>query len=254
MNNYINTIQSLLKRNAPTLLSSTAMAGVVTTAYLASKATVQAVRKIEALESTGGTADTRKQRLKERVPRVWKFYIPAAASGAVTIGSIAGTAHLSNRRMAAAQAAFVLSERAFTEYRDKVVEEYGARKDETIRASIAEDRIRETPPSKSLVVGSGDVLCCELQTMRYFSCDMETLRRAENDINARLVRHDVATLDDFYYLIGMQSTANSGDVGWNSDKLLSIEFSSVLDERGRPCLAFSYNYLRPIYDGVERSW
>src|SRR5690349_5425915 len=133
----LSTVQSFLKQNSGTILSGTAITGVVTTAYLASKASIEAARRIDTVENMGGTADTVKQRMKERVPLVWKLYIPATASGAVTIFCIVGGTRVSNRRVAAAQAAFVISERAYQEYRNKVIEEYGARKDETIRASIA---------------------------------------------------------------------------------------------------------------------
>lgn len=244
MRDTIHTVQSMLKRNSPIILSSTAITGVVTTAYLAARASFHAQRRLNML-----TVDAP---LKTQAKEVWKLYIPAVASGAVTIFCIVGTTRVTNKRAAAAQAAFVLSERAYSEYRAKVVEEYGERRDQTIRDSIAEDRVRSNPPPAPglLVTGPGSVLCMELHTGRYFASDMETLRRAENDINARLVRQDSATLDDWYYLIGMQPTATSGDLGWNSDKLLSLEFTSSLDDVGRPVLVFGYNYVRPLYEGI----
>lgn len=252
MKQVIKTVHHTLRRNTPVILSSTAITGVVTTAYLAARAAVEAHRRIDAIESVAGTSDSFKQRMKEQLPIVWKLYIPAGASGIVTIACIVGTTRVTNKRAAAAQAAFVLTERAFAEYRAKVVEEYGERKDQTIRDSIASEFVQKNPPPPAnvLVTGPGSVLCCELHTGRYFSSDMESLRRAENDINARLVRHDSATLDDFYYIIGMQPTTTSGDLGWNSDKLLSLEFTSCLDDSGRPCLAFQYNYVRPLFEGM----
>jgi hypothetical protein len=81
---------------------------------------------------------------------------------------------------------------------------------------------------------------------------MESLRRAENDINARLNHHDIASLDDWYDIIGMPPTAGSADRGWHSDKLLRVEFTSILTDDGRPCLAFTYNYTRPLYEGLFR--
>lgn len=242
MKPIFHTIQSTLKRNSPVILSSTAITGVVTTAYLTARASFAAGNRL--------SEDSPWMTRKEKIEKVWKFYIPAAASGAVTIGCIVATTRVTNKRAAAAQAAFVLSERAYAEYRAKVVEEYGERRDQTIRDSIATDRISKNPPPSVLITGPGSVLCCELHSGRYFSSDMETLRRAENDINSRLVRHDSATIDDFYHLIGMSPTTTSGDLGWNSDKLLSLQFTSTLDDQGRPCLAFEYNYIRPLFEGT----
>ncbi len=170
----------------------------------------------------------------------------------MTIACIVGTARVSNKRAAAAQAAFVLTERAYSEYRNKVIEEYGERKDQSLRDSIAEDRVKKnTPPSADiLITGPGNVLCCELHTGRYFSSDMETLRKAQNDLNSRLLGHDTCSLDDFYWLVGLNGTSNSGDLGWTSEKLMVLDFSTVLTEDGRPCLAFEYNYIKPTYEGL----
>lgn len=251
MKDILRDIQKMLKRNSPVILSSTAITGVVTTAYLTGRAAVESSYRIRLFEELKLNHDrTLVEKLKDETRLCWKFYIPAAAAGAVTIGCIIGTTRVTNKRAAAAQAAFVLSERAYSEYRAKVIEEYGDRRDQTIRDSIASDRVSANPPPTTIITGPGSVLCCELHTGRYFTSDMESLRRAENDINSRLVRHDSATIDDFYHLIGVSGTATSGDLGWNSDKLLSLEFTSVLDDQGRPCLAFNYNYIRPLFEGM----
>ena len=186
----INSIVKPLKRNSTTILSTTAITGVVTTAYLTGKAAVQAEHVLRTSDFYHPEIRDRKERVKTRVRLVWRCYVPAAASGAVTIGCIVGTSRISSKRTAAAQAAFVLTERAYSEYRAKVIEEYGERKDQGIRDSIASDRVNAKPPSALIVSGPGNVLCCELHTGRYFTSDMETLRRAQNDLNQRLLGHD----------------------------------------------------------------
>lgn len=255
MKNVLHTAQQFIKSNSPTILSSTAIAGVATTAYLSGRAAIRARDKIRAYQNERSFTESRKQRIINDAKLTWKIYIPAAASGVVTIVCIAGANRVWSTRATAAQAAFIVSERAFQEYRAKVVEEYGERKDQTLRDSVAADRVSANPPPESLIVASGSVICCELHTGRYFASSMETLRRAENDFNSRLLRHDTATLDDWYYAIGVPGTTTSGDLGWNSDKLLSLEFTSVLDDQGRPCLAFSYEpNPRPIYGSLEKGW
>lgn len=248
----VNSVLSTMKRRSPLILSSVAVSGVVTTAYLTGVATWEAADVIHKDEFVSGTHSNRKQRLKERAKLTWKLYIPAAASGVVTIFCVVGTTRVGNKRTMAAQAAFVVTERAYSEYRDKVIEEYGEKKDEKIRASIAEDRVRKNPPpaQEILITGPGNVLCCELLTGRYFASDMEALRKAQNDLNAMLIRQDCASLEEFYYIIGLQPTSYSSDMGWTSDKMMDLEFSTVLSDDGRPCLAFSYNYHRPLYGGL----
>lgn len=240
----VNTILSTVKRNSPLILSSTAVAGVVSTAYLSGKASFRIKHEFDESEFYDVSR-------KDLVKKFWKFYIPTAASGAVTIACIVGSNRIGNRRAMAAQAAFILTERAYSEYRDTVVEELGEKTDQKIRDKLAEKKVKDNPPAKEVtVIAGGNVLCCELYTGRYFLSDMETLRKAQNDLNSMLIKQDFATMEEWYHMIGIQPTEFSSDVGWNADKMMELEFSTVLSEDGRPCLAFSYNYYRSLYDGT----
>jgi len=254
---FMNNVIAMIKRNSTTILSSTAISGVATTAYLTGRASFKAADVLQRQTNWNDylerTFKDKAEKLKHDAKLVWKFYIPAAASGVVTVTCIVGVAKVGNRRALAAQAAFVLTERAYSEYRDKVIEEHGVKKDEKIRASIAEDHIRKSPPTgEVLVTGPGNVLCCELYTGRYFASDMESLRKKVNTLNEYLLRHDQASLEEWYYMLGLAPTSFSSDLGWAADKLLELEFTTVLTDDGRPCLAFSYNYIRPLYEGVFR--
>ena len=106
--------------------------------------------------------------------------------------------------------------------------------------------LQRTQPGYPARVAAGTVLCHESYTGRYFECDMETLRKAENEINSRIVKHDRASLNDLYYILGLGATSYSDNVGWDSARLLELEFSTVLSQDGKPCLAFDYNYTKPV--------
>lgn len=143
-------------------------------------------------------------------------------------------------------AAYSLSERAFSEYKDKVKEKLGERKEQGVRDAIAEDRVRNNPPGQAVVViGDGNSLCYELHTGRPFISSMEALKKAENALNARLLREDFAYLHNFYDLAGIPHTDSDYDFGWTSDKLMELEFTSLLHE-DKPVLAFAYNYYKPL--------
>lgn len=237
-----------LKSNSPEILTALGVSGVVTTAYLTAKASFAASEVIQDNENVGGTHGVPIERFKERAKLVWKIYIPAGVSGALTIVCIVGASKANGRRATAAVTAYSLTERAFSEYREKVVEQIGKGKEQTIRDNIAQDRVSNNPlgSKEVVVVGTGHVLCCELFTRRYFRSDMETLRKAQNDINMRVVNDMYVTLDEFYDLINLSHTSNSGGFGWNSDRLMELLFSTVLAEGGEPCLAFEYNYTKPL--------
>ena len=193
-----NLVRNSAKSHSSVILSCVAGVGVLSSPFLASKATVEAVDLIRAEENLHIRTTDRNERYRENVRLVWKLYIPTAVSATTTVVCIVGANRIQANKTLAAQAAYAFSERAYSEYRGKVVEEYGESKDISIRDSIAEAKVKETPPS--IIAGSGKVLCCEA-TMRYFEADIESLRRAENQINAKMLSNDYATLDDFYHIL-----------------------------------------------------
>jgi hypothetical protein len=71
------------------------------------------------------------------------------------------------------------------------------------------------------------------------------LRKAQNEVNALLVESGYVPLFEFYERIGLPYTSASGELGWEI-KLMDLRFSSCLSENGEPCLAFEYNYVKPI--------
>lgn len=236
--------QHFLKTNSPAILAAVGVSGTITTAYLTAKASFQAAKVIDQIERK----KARDLEPKEMVDLVWKFYIPPALSGGITISAIVAGTAIGTRRTAALAAAYSLSDKALTEYKTKVVEELGERKERKIRDSVAQDNVNANPPSgrEVMLAGPGNVLCFERFTGRYFHSDMETLRKAENTVNAKAQREVYAYLSDFYDLVGLGETSTSQELGWDSDRLMEIEYSTVISEDGRPCLAIEYNYTKPL--------
>jgi hypothetical protein len=237
LSNLLGTTKTVLNKNSPAIMVGVAITGVIVTSYLSGKATLEAVDIIQENEDLD-----RNDLLKKIAP----VYIPTVVSGLLTIGCIIGSNRVSSKRAAAAYSVLALSERAFEEYKDKVTEKFGENKERAVRDEIAQDRVTNNPPNTTLITGTGSVLCCELFTGRYFNSDIETLRKAQNDINAKLVKDMYAPLSEFYYIVGLPTNSNAWNVGWESDKHMALEFTSVLSENNVPCLAFDYNYIKPI--------
>lgn len=240
MNNILAKTLSTLRSNGPEILTGLGVGGVFVTSYFASKSGYEAAQHF----SEGPPLE--EISVKDRIKQTWKIYIPPAVSGAFTVGCILAGARGSNKRTAAAVTAYSLTDRAFTEYKEKVIEQVSKNKDQKIRDEIAQDHVNANPPSTEMIVGDGKVLCCELYTGRYFASTMETLRKAQNDINAWLLQMGKAELDSFYDGIGLPYTSASGNMGWEDDRLMELEITWVGTEDNRPCLAFNYNYLAPL--------
>lgn len=237
----LKLVEKFLSDNSPTILSVVGVAGTIGTAVLSGRASWRARGRLE-------NEDPRMP-VREKAKRVWKLYIPTVSVGGTTVACIVGSNVISVKRGAALATVVSLSEAAFKEYRAKVVEHIGSAKEQRVRDEIAQDRVSRNPASSSQVITLGDssVLCYETMTGRYFNCDMETLRRAENTINAQIIRHDYASQNEFFQEIGLPPTKAGEEIGWNSMNLLELEFSSVLSEDGKPCLSVGY-YTVPIRD------
>lgn len=239
--------QSIASNNAPAIMTGLAVTGLVGTVYFTTTATFKAAEIIAEEEERRrweNEADHDvEQRLEfdEKFKLVWSLYIPAASLFVGTVGSIVFLNHIGARRAATATALYTITDKAFAEYKDKVVEKIGENKEQEVRDDIAQDRVRENPPTEVIIAGSGDVLFYDSITGRYFNSTMETVRRAQNDINYAVINSMYASLSDFYDVIGLPSTSYSEDVGWNADALLDVSFSTVLTEDNRPCISINYD-------------
>lgn len=238
----IRYLEKLAINNSPVLLTAIGVAGTVATAVLTHKAATKAEtlyrEEIEAHYFDGIPLNEWK---KERVKLVWRCYIPPVATGALTIGAIIFANRIGTKRAAAMAAAYTISERAYSEYRDKVVEKIGETKERNLRDELVQDQVRRNPISEeNFIVTSGDVMCCDLFSGRYFRSSVEDIKKAVNDTNYQIMHHQSATLTDFYDRVGLPRTDVSDEIGWNFDKLIEIEFTTVMKEDGQPCIAYRF--------------
>lgn len=242
------------QQNAPTILAGVAVGGVVTTAIFAAKGGAEA--SVDLFRENNRRHDrgvTEQMTGKEQARLVWRRYIPAVSSGVLTIAAIVAMQRVSARRYAAVAAAFSMSEKAFDSYRDKVVRTLGETKEHRITDEVSAERVAQNPnPSKEVIItGKGDMLCFEPLTSRYFESNRDEIDRAVNRLNEEILRNDYASLNDFYNWLGIPTSILGDDLGWTSDKILEVSYSSHLAEDGRPCLAIYYQiqpsarYYRP---------
>lgn len=253
--NLARRAEKLAADNSPAILSGIAIVGTLTTAYLTGKATIRAYEI---------TVDTERNRHfageqnitwtpRERIELCWKEYLPAAGSALVTVASIITAVQIGNRRAAALAAAYTISERAYSEYRDKVVEKFGEVKERQVKDEIAQDRINDNPPTGNQVLPTeGQVLCFDKYNGRYFSSTVEDIKKAQNDTNYEILHNNYASLNDFYSKLGLELVSAGEELGWNSDHLLEVTFSSILSDNNTPVLVMDF-YVAPIR-GHYKSW
>ena len=260
------TIKAGTIKHSPEILTGVGIAGMITTTVLAVKATPKALMLIDSKkqeifdeldpsEVPGNTTNYKDLQLKpiEVVKVAWKPYIPAAVTCAASVTCLIGASSVNAKRNAALATAYELSKTALADYKEKVVETVGEKKEGIIREKVAQKKVDENPPTKSevIITGSGDVLFLEPVSMRYFKSDIENIRKIINDLNYRLTAgmEEYISLSELYDEIGLSHTAQSDDIGWNiyRDGQINIDFPATKTEKGEPCLMLEYN-VEPRYD------
>lgn len=249
--NIAKTIEKFAADNSPSILTAVGVAGTITTAYLSAKAALNARDVLIMDQRLRDMSEVviDEPDVKKILKMTWKCYIPPVLSGAATITAIVFANHIGSKRTVAMTAAYTISEKAYTEYKDKVVEKIGENKERAIRDEIAQDRITRQPVSSSevLIAGNGEVMCFDAYTGRYFKCDVETIKKAQNDTNYQVLHDGYASLNDFYIRVGLPGTSSGEEVGWCSDKLLEVMFSTCMSDDQRPCISLEFR-VAPVRD------
>jgi hypothetical protein len=174
---------------------------------------------------------------------VWRFYIPPALATTGTIVAIVAANRIASKRIAALVIASGVSERALKEYKERVTEKFGENRARDIRDGIAQDRVDQDPVMNKEVVitGTGEVLCYDMHTGRYFMSSHEKIKQAENHINYELVHYQSASLSEFYDQLGLPATTHSDMVGWDINNHMEVYITTTMSSDNRPCLAIDFS-------------
>lgn len=210
-----NAATKFTSRNAGTILTVVSIVGVCTTAWKTGEASVKAARVIEEMNYTSEEPPTKKEIVKAVAP----FYIEPAIAAGVTITSIIFTRKIYLRRQAALAAAYSIADARYKEYREKVTESLGEKKEKKLREEIAEKKVSESPPDTSglniIHTGEGDVLFCDSYTMRYFYSSYEAVERARLELSAMVQDDNYASLNELYSALKIPQTTLGDLLGWN---------------------------------------
>lgn len=228
--------ERFVSENSPSLLTAVGVAGTVTTAVLTGRASYKAaeiIRKEEDLHEV-------ELETKEKLEVTWPLFIPPVGVGSVTVVSIIMANRIGSKRVAAIAAAYSISEKAFTDYKEKVVEKLGENKERSVRDELAQDRVNKNPNTQVLVAGAGEVLFYDAVTGRYFMSSMEKVKKAQNTINYDIINNMYASLSAFYEEIGLPPTSYSDEVGWNANNLLELSFSTTMSNEDKPCIVIDF--------------
>ena len=233
-----------------------AAASVLSTVLAVVSAIRETPKAVELIGEKKKELGKEKLSVRETVTTALPVYIPTIVLTTASVGfSVASCARY--RRVNAALAstgAAALS--AVSELRDATKELVGEEKAKEICDKVTENLADRpsavTGPKSAIVQGDkheDDVECWDTLFGSRFWSTRDKIERAVNGLNDMLNRHGNATLNDFYWLLGIDTVEIGDFLGWNltADGLLKLEYSSLLKDARTPILTI--NYARaPHYD------
>lgn len=244
-----------LKKASPEILIVVGTVGVVVSAVMACKATLKVeeivdgakedIKKVnEAIERGETEAGlTYTQEDKQRDMTILysqtaldfvKLYGPSVLVGAVSIGCIIGSHNILRKRNIALAAAYATVDKAYKEYRGRVIEQFGEEVDRQLRFGAKKQTISETVKDENgeekTVEKEVDVIDGAVNSpySKFFdessrcwekdaNYNLMFLRRMQSMFNDKLKANGYVFLNDVYDALDIERTPEGQTVGWVYD-------------------------------------
>lgn len=248
-----------MQKRSPEILTAIGVSGMFTSIILAVTATPKALTILDDVLSENPDARVTQPEIKqlpkeftfrEKFCLTWRCYIPAAGTAIASAACLIGASTANYKRNAALATAYTLSETALKEYKDKVIETLGEKKNQAVVDAIAKDKVDSTPVNDKevIIVNDSETLFMDPLSKRYFKSDVESVRKAVNDINIRMRNEMYVSLNEMYWEIGLDSTDTGNILGWHiDDGNIEVHFSAAVASNGKPCLVMDFEK-PPKYD------
>lgn len=233
----------VLQKHAPEILTGLAVVGTVSTAVVASKATLKLAPITEEYTilseaskedlAEGGIEVKDHQRnmtilTVQATKKIVKLYAPAASLGLLTIGCIVGAHGIMRQRNVALLGAYKLMEKGYSDYRARVREEVGEEKDFEFANGVTTQEIvnEETGKTETVkVVNNPNAI----PYARFFDegnsnwsktpeYNLLFLRSQQNYANDILQARGHLFLNEVYDSLGLPRTQAGQAVGWTISK------------------------------------
>ena len=243
-----------LKKHSPEILVVGGVVGLVTSGVMACKATTKlsailddSKEQIELFDKVAANPemvkeeytveDAEKDKKIVRVQtavKVAKLYAPSIAIGVVSIGAIFASNNIMRKRNVALGAAYATVDRAFKDYRNRVVDRFGEELDKELRYNLKTKEVKETVEDengkkktvKRNIKYMDSPVPSEFAVIYDDGCAGWTKDPEDNKFfliqqqryaNERLKRRGYLSLNEVYELLGFPSTKAGQVVGWLYD-------------------------------------
>ena len=243
-----------LKKHSPEILVVGGVVGLVTSGVMACKATTKlsailddSKEQIELFDKVAANPEMVKEEYTvedaekdkkivkvQTAVKVAKLYAPAVAIGMVSIGAIFASNNIMRKRNVALGAAYATVDRAFKDYRNRVVDRFGEELDKELRYNLKTKEVKETVEDengkkktvKRNIKYMDSPMPSEFAVIYDDGCAGWTKDPEDNKFfliqqqryaNERLKRRGYLSLNEVYELLGFPSTKAGQVVGWLYD-------------------------------------
>ena len=243
-----------LKKHSPEIIVVGGVVGLVTSGVMACKATTKlsailddSKEQIELFDKVAANPEMVKEEYTvedaekdkkivkvQTAVKVAKLYAPSIAVGVVSIGAIFASNNIMRKRNVALGAAYATVDRAFKDYRNRVVDRFGEELDKELRYNLKTKEVKETVEDengkkktvKRNIKYMDSPVPSEFAVIYDDGCAGWTKDPEDNKFfliqqqryaNERLKRRGYLSLNEVYELLGFPSTKAGQVVGWLYD-------------------------------------
>lgn len=192
-------LKHLIRKDKQFILSFTAVVGVGLTMISTIKDTTKACKLIDDNMS-----------LEEKIKKTWRCYIPSSIIAASTMLCIIYSDHVSMNQKISMLNALMAVQNNYTNLRqsvDKVC-------DSETKEQILKNTVKQKVPKKLYIERTGEKTFWEEYSGRFFNSTIENVLKAEYLFNKQLSITGFASLNDFYNLLGINTTDEGEYLGW----------------------------------------
>lgn len=235
---YVRCAGNILKRYSPQICTTIGVIGMIGATVISVRNTPKAMRLIDEKERKLKRAVT----TKEAVETTWKLYAAPVVMSAASIALIFAGAKVNAIRSAAVEAVAANATNALREYK-KTVKETVPEKVEEVENKVAEKKLNDNPieNTNAVITGNGTHLCYDEVFGVYFRSDRNTIDRAVNEVNRKMVSYQYCSVNDLYDELNIPTIGIGDDLGWTIDEGgVEIDYRSMIATNGEPCIVISY--------------
>ena len=185
------------------------------------------------------------------------YILPASLFGISATCFILNTIQ-AERKIATLAGLYSMSERGFEEYRNKVKEIFGDRKELKVRDEIAADKAKASYQTAYILTGDGNYPCLDAWSNTKFKSSQLTIEKARIAVLDRLRNEMYISLEEVYEEMHLpirkdqdgMPLIDRSDIGWNQDNPPEFVYTYTGDSNGEPMMVISF--MPPPYPDFKR--